>query len=230
MNAKTMNTLPHVTLKQAALLGLMSLAFLVQLVTPAAAQRVDRPSREDRQRCHSECRDFRNDCGRACRAEVFDCVRPAKEETRACKASCGETFEAESVELEECNAACVADLLTPVRTECREAGKECRATCNPSDCRRGCRIDADSADPCKAECAHDLRDCAKAGRAELKGCITDAGCRDLEGEEGEACVGVCADAAREGHALCKEAFQGCAESCEAAEDGEEDEADDSAGE
>ncbi|MFT4572710.1 MAG: hypothetical protein ACI91F_003615 [Candidatus Binatia bacterium] len=192
----------------------LTLGLVGLLAGPADARHNNRPTPGERATCQAACKDLRNDCGRGCRAESIDCIRPAKEETRACFAVCGEDFEAESVELGECRDSCVAEILNPVRTECRASRKECRSICYPGTCRQDCRGDATPPSTCKSECALELRECAKAGRAELRGCIGEAGCRVLEGEEREDCVAACVEPARENHAACKTTFQECAEVCD----------------
>jgi hypothetical protein len=188
----------------------LAVAAISAWTLPALARRppVHRP-------CVADCQAQRGDCRSACNADFRDCLRPARLENRTCRQACAEEFEADTPELEECEATCREEILAPALETCADLRQDCRPICDPGNCRAACRGDEPPVlDECKSACVEDLRACAAEGKAEMRECV--APCRELETrEEVRACVVVCAESLTESHMACRTAFEECAGVCDA---------------
>ncbi len=165
--------------------------------------------------CMEECSAIRAECSDACSAEFKDCVRTARTDGRACKNTCRAETERGTEERAACATACKEEIVAPAREACGELRGECGPICKPGNCRRACahRDHMPPANECVAACASDFRDCAGAGKGELRECL--APCKDLEpGEEREACFNACTATVSAGREECRAAFEGCAGVCE----------------
>lgn len=169
---------------------------------------------KSRQECRAECAELRQECRGSCQAGFRDCLRPAREQTKACVAGCAETFADGSEELRACAEQCIEELLVPARLDCGEQRRACKSECRPDDCVLTCVADDGGANACVADCALGFRECARAGREEIRACLKEAGCNhESTAEEKVVCAETCAETAVLAHQQCRDDFAECVGIC-----------------